>query len=936
MATTMSAQGGAGGGSSTQGFLFKQGKMISNWKKRWFQVMGNKIYYYKTKPTGGDPNSSSSEKPRGFIALDKTTVVKPYDSPLKQNKVTAYAPPSKDENCRFSVSSPGRTFYLIAESEREMQHWVQRLNQLLSELYNIPNPTMSPTPQQLASSSPLQQQSQQQQQQQVSSPLSPRSYAQPSITSSSVATTTSTTSTAMMPRTLTQPVQSTTPLPTQIPGKSISHPHLKQSQQLASGQLHDATKPPPPLQSYPSQEQLQAILPSSVMESVLKESQQPNSNSLSVQLQQSIVFEVLRNLSNAQQLLVFLSESSVQTPFKPQYESLVVSIQDFEARVSAVYNDIDSHFSSSNNNNNGDAAVVGEEPKPVLERSVTQRNETKPTTQLITSPRPGRAETEVDQSEGGDISLPVGRRFAGKKKADDRKRIQNDLFSGPTPDLKRISARVLFQRERVEQEIVDSERSYNAALAACIENFLNPIRTAREKDQITLSDDHLKTVFGNIESVLQASTTVLHQLVEIRDSKSRTVGDVFLEVATTLKPAYSVYVSNYNAGNSLLERLQQEVTPFSKFLKELQQNNLRTVGLSLESYLIMPVQRFPRYVMLLQELMKNTPVVHDDWDSIRLASAKIKDIADTINQTKTRNEHLEKIIEIQKKIAGDFINLADPNRRYIREGFLVKLWDPIPSATTVRQNETAAAVNTSNETYFFLFNDLLVYATPHKSHSFFSAILENETFQFEGFFLFENCKLRDHPDTEEQKHTFSLVYNRAVTKEEVCYKLAAYSADSKKQWMNDIEDLIRQQSEKLKKSVESDESSECSKSGWLSKRGGKLKINKRRWFRLQGNTLFYFNSDKVNTPLGSIHLLEYSVVPDKQEQKKNPFCIRLYHPTKRNYWFFAASQYDMTEWISALRPTVLSISEEFEKLIALTSSPLDVSSSPSPPNALML
>jgi len=29
--------------------------------------------------------------------------------------------------------------------------------------------------------------------------------------------------------------------------------------------------------------------------------------------------------------------------------------------------------------------------------------------------------------------------------------------------------------------------------------------------------------------------------------------------------------------------------------------------------------------------------------------------ADNINQAKTRNEHLEKIIDIQKKIAGDFI-----------------------------------------------------------------------------------------------------------------------------------------------------------------------------------------------------------------------------------------------------------------------------------------
>src|SRR5689334_7462227 len=98
-----------------QGYLFKQGKILSNWKKRWFQLMGNKIYYYKTKPT-----DSNTEKPKGVVLLDRSTLIKPYDSPLKQNKVTGSAPPTKDENSRFSICSPGRTFYLIADNEREM------------------------------------------------------------------------------------------------------------------------------------------------------------------------------------------------------------------------------------------------------------------------------------------------------------------------------------------------------------------------------------------------------------------------------------------------------------------------------------------------------------------------------------------------------------------------------------------------------------------------------------------------------------------------------------------------------------------------------------------------------------------------------------------------------------------------------------------------
>jgi len=322
-----------GAGVGMQGFLFKQGKMISNWKRRWFQVMGNKIYYYKMKPA-----DLSSEKPLGFIVLDKSTLVKPYDSPLKQNKVTGSAPPTKDENCRFSVTSPGRTFYLIAENEREMHNWVQRLNQLLSELYNIPNPTQSPTPQQtsLMDSKQLQQQ-----QQNTQLPTSPRSYTQPSMTSSSSA---AAISSPASPRTNTQPLQ---------PSKSTSQSQLKpaQQQQIKESYVPRALVP------CPSQEQLQSILPQAVLESVLKETTRPNS-SLSPHGQQSIASEISRNVIIIQQLLSFLSESS-SSDYKPQYESLCLSIQDFEMKLSSLINSIESNNNNSSGNENiSDAPII--------------------------------------------------------------------------------------------------------------------------------------------------------------------------------------------------------------------------------------------------------------------------------------------------------------------------------------------------------------------------------------------------------------------------------------------------------------------------------------------------------------------------------------------------------------------------------------------------
>lgn len=44
--------------------------------------------------------------------------------------------------------------------------------------------------------------------------------------------------------------------------------------------------------------------------------------------------------------------------------------------------------------------------------------------------------------------------------------------------------------------------------------------------------------------------------------------------------------------------------------------NIHTIGMSLDSFLIEPVQRIPRYCMLLNELLKNTDELHPDFENI--------------------------------------------------------------------------------------------------------------------------------------------------------------------------------------------------------------------------------------------------------------------------------------------------------------------------------
>lgn len=52
--------------TTISGYLYKMGKVVKNWKKRFFQLEGDKLHYYK---------KDSDQNPVGTIIIEKTTSV---------------------------------------------------------------------------------------------------------------------------------------------------------------------------------------------------------------------------------------------------------------------------------------------------------------------------------------------------------------------------------------------------------------------------------------------------------------------------------------------------------------------------------------------------------------------------------------------------------------------------------------------------------------------------------------------------------------------------------------------------------------------------------------------------------------------------------------------------------------------------------------------
>lgn len=133
---------------------------------------------------------------------------------------------------------------------------------------------------------------------------------------------------------------------------------------------------------------------------------------------------------------------------------------------------------------------------------------------------------------------------------------------------------------------------------------------------------------------------------------------------------YIDYVNKYDNTVKMIRDYAQANPLFDSYLKvsdlksnqylipQQGQDDPDSKGRGLTDFLIMPVQRIPRYVMLLQQLIKYTPDNHPDYSAINTGLSKISEIAGYINSQKKDYDSKTRVAEIQNlfgpKVSWDF------------------------------------------------------------------------------------------------------------------------------------------------------------------------------------------------------------------------------------------------------------------------------------------
>jgi FYVE/RhoGEF/PH domain-containing protein 5/6 len=129
---------------------------------------------------------------------------------------------------------------------------------------------------------------------------------------------------------------------------------------------------------------------------------------------------------------------------------------------------------------------------------------------------------------------------------------------------------------------------------------------------------------------------------EVRHAR---IGEVFLKFLPFFK-TYTLYVNNYETIQKTIKHLQDKDDDFKIWLAK-QARDPRLRGLGLDSYQIMPIQRIPRYELLLKELVSNTDETHPDFPNLKRAVGEVHTIANLINEQKKLSENMMKMLQIQ-------------------------------------------------------------------------------------------------------------------------------------------------------------------------------------------------------------------------------------------------------------------------------------------------
>mmetsp|Transcript_19181 Transcript_19181/g.53846 ORF Transcript_19181/g.53846 Transcript_19181/m.53846 type:complete len:488 (+) Transcript_19181:60-1523(+) len=320
------------------------------------------------------------------------------------------------------------------------------------------------------------------------------------------------------------------------------------------------------------------------------------------------------------------------------------------------------------------------------------------------------------------------------------------------------------KRDYIVEEIVTTEKAYVQSLRTLIGLWLLPLQNLADEDDQILSREDIKDIFSNIQLLLGVNEQLLDEMVKRIDSwkhSDATAHRHFADILDRYAPMfklYTEYCSNYTLAQETFFREMNGNERFQDFLRSTW--DMMDNKMEFPAFMIMPIQRVPRYILLMRDLLEKTSFDHPDYPLIQRAIRKLEEVASHANAAIKQGENVEKILKIQSQIIGAN-DLLQPARVFVMEGELMKIM-----STGVRP------------CWYILFNDIMIYGYKRIA----------DKIQKKGEFFLGTTWIRDLFDTDQLSNLFQIVAEKKT------YTVYAKTPEEKEKWISTlgkvIDDLI--------------------------------------------------------------------------------------------------------------------------------------------------
>uniref|UniRef100_A0A8C5BE31 Rho guanine nucleotide exchange factor 12 n=1 Tax=Gadus morhua TaxID=8049 RepID=A0A8C5BE31_GADMO len=294
-------------------------------------------------------------------------------------------------------------------------------------------------------------------------------------------------------------------------------------------------------------------------------------------------------------------------------------------------------------------------------------------------------QSEDDQGTDSELDLLNWQQLVGK-----------EVLAGLRPhDIK---------RQEVINELFCTERAHVRML-----RVLDLVFYQKLSKEALLPAADIRSIFTNLEEVLQLHVSILEQMAAIRKKNESSVidqiGDDLLSwfsggEEVKIKQAVGTFCSNQPFSLEFIKTRQKKDSRFNAFIQEAESNRLCR-RLQLKDIIPVEMQRLTKYPLLLDNIIKYTGT---EKDKLKQASDCCRKILSHVNQAVKESEDKQRLEDYQRRL--DLSSLKQTDNPMILE---LKNLD-LTKRTLVHEGPLSWKVNKDKtiELYTLLLEDILV------------------------------------------------------------------------------------------------------------------------------------------------------------------------------------------------------------------------------------